>query len=86
MYMYMLFVLVCVFGRAYGQSDRCWAAIVMVFNAYWAALLTGGWHTCRLLAAGCKCEVREAWTGQKCNRSLQECNGGGGGRGYRMKV
>ena len=41
-------------------SDRCWAAIDINFNAYWAALPTGGCHT---LLAGCSCRVREAWNG-----------------------
>ena len=34
--------MLCVFVYApvhvYGQSDRCWAAVVIDFNAYWAAL------------------------------------------------
>ena len=34
-------VCVCVCLRARGQLDICWTAIVMGFNAYWAALPTG---------------------------------------------
>ena len=40
--------MLCVFTflsvHVYGQSDRCWAAIVIDFNAYWDALpiYTGG--------------------------------------------
>ena len=42
----------------------CWTAILMDFNAYWAALPTGGWH--RLLVhVGQYCNVWEAWTGQQ---------------------
>ena len=40
-------VCVCVHTGACGQTDRCWTAIVMDFNAYWVALPTGGRHTCR---------------------------------------
>ena len=28
--------------HVYSQSDRCWTAIVMGFNLYWAALPSGG--------------------------------------------
>ena len=51
----MLCVFVCAPVHVYGQSDRCWAAIVIDFNAYWAALPTGG---CHRLLAGRNCKVR----------------------------
>ena len=38
----MLFVFVCTPVHVYGQSDRCWTAIVMDSFAYWAALSTAG--------------------------------------------
>ena len=43
----MLCVFVCtpVHVHVYVQFDRCWTAIVINFNAYRAALPTGGWHT-----------------------------------------
>ena len=65
-YMYMLFMIVCVPVDVHGQSDRCWTSVVMDFNAYWAALPTDGWH--RLLA-GRSCKVRDACSGQQCNSS-----------------
>ena len=40
-YSVCVYVCVCV----YAQSDRCCNAIVMHFNAYWAALPAGEWHT-----------------------------------------
>ena len=46
-----------------GHSDRCWIAIVMDFDVYWAALPTGGWH--RLLA-DCKCKERVPWNTRQC--------------------
>ena len=50
MYMYMMFVFVCV--PVYGPSDRCWTAIVMDSIVYWVVLPTGGWHK---LLAGYNC-------------------------------
>ena len=66
--MYMLCLFVCVPMHVHGQCDRCWTAIVMEFNAYWAALSTGGWH---ILLAGRSCKLREAWNGQQCNRAIE---------------
>ena len=65
----------CVCVCVYGQSDRCWTAIVMDFNAYWAALPSGGWHG--LLK--CKCKVCVCvWRGGegagmagKCSRGME---------------
>ena len=55
--MYMLLCLcACTPVDVYGQSHRCWNAIVMDFNSYWAALPTGGW---RRLSARCNCKVWE---------------------------
>ena len=42
--MYAVCVFVCGPVHVYDQSDRCWAALVIDFNAYWAALPTGGCH------------------------------------------
>ena len=64
----MQFVFVCAPVHVYGQSDRCWAATVIDFNAYWAALPTDG---CHRLLAGRNCKVREAWNGWQCNREVQ---------------
>ena len=38
--MYMLRVCVRACACVYGQYDRCWTAIVIDFNAYWAPLPT----------------------------------------------
>ena len=66
--MYMRFVFVSTPVHVYGQSDRCWTAIVMDFNACSAALPTSGWHK---LMAGCKCKVREAWNARQCNKGTE---------------
>ena len=34
----MLCVFVCAPAHVYDQSDGCWAALVIDFNVYWAAL------------------------------------------------
>ena len=60
---------VCVHSvHVYGQSDRCWAPIVIDFNAYQAALPTG---RCHRLLAGRNCKVREAWNGWKYNKGTE---------------
>ena len=45
----------CAPVHVYDESDRCWTAIVNDFNAYWAALPTGRWHS---LLAGHNCTVQ----------------------------
>ena len=37
----------------------------MDFNAYWAALPTGGWH---IVLARKNCNMFEAWNGRQCLR------------------
>ena len=63
---------VCAFvsapAQVYGPFDRCWTAIVVDFNAYWAALPSGKCH--RLLAER-NCKVHEAWNGWQCNRGTE---------------
>ena len=47
----------------YGQSHRCWATIVIDFNAHWAALPTGG---CHRLLAGRNSKVPDACNVLQC--------------------
>ena len=42
--------------HVHSQSDRCWTAIVMGFNVYWAGLPFGGRHS---LLTGCNCKFRD---------------------------
>ena len=56
---------VCEPMHMYAQSDRCWDAIVIDFNAYWDALPIGG---CHRLLAGHSCILQEARNGWQCNR------------------
>ena len=60
---FVCIVHVCVHARVrvYGQSDRYWTARVTNSNAYWAALLTGGWHK---LLVGRNSNVWEVWNGR----------------------
>ena len=67
-YMYKRFVFVSTPVHVYGLSGRCWTAILVDFNAYWAALPTNGWH---ILMEGCKCKVREALNGQQFNKGTK---------------
>ena len=67
----MLFMFVCTPVHVYSQSDRCWTAIVMGFNVYWAALPSGGRDS---LLTGCNCKVREAWKRRKCTVVAQAQN------------
>ena len=70
---YMLFLLCATLCMCiHGQSDRCWTAIVINFNAYWSALPTGGWH--RLLA-GRNCKVWDACNGWQCNVGTESWRG-----------
>ena len=54
----------CACVCVYSQSDRCWTAIVLDFNANWAALPTGGWHG---VLVGLNCNMWEAWIGWQCS-------------------
>ena len=58
----------------HAQSDRCWTAIVLNFDAYWAALPTGGWYG---VLAGSKSNVREGWNDWKCTGAWSYDNGRG---------
>ena len=55
--------------HVYGQSNRCWAPIVIDFNAYWAALPTGGCHR-RLAGHNCKVQGH-GMAGSTCITKVQ---------------
>ena len=60
------------------NNDRCWTAIVLGFNVYWAALPSGGRSS---LLAGCNCKVLEAWKRQRCTvAEAQNHDKGRGGK------
>ena len=84
----MLCVFVCAPVHVHGQSDTCWAAIVIDLNVYWAALPTGllcllgcsvyWWVQDAIVECGrhgmvdSVTKVRRAWK----NEWAQKCNGG----------
>ena len=69
---------VCAPVHVYNQSDRCWTTIVMGFNVYWAALLSGRFDS---LLAGCNCKIWEAWKTWQCTVAVaQNHDEGRGGR------
>ena len=62
----------------YDQPDRCWTAIVMGFNDYWATLPFGGRDS---LLAVCNCKVLEVWKRRQCAvAEAQSYDKGRGGR------